>query len=522
MNPSSIRSRSWVSAASLGALALSLSLSACHTDPVLVEPCEGDAGETESQSPPNWPDEAFRSTRPTPKQIQSVIIPEISGFTLDNGMQVHLVQQKNLPTVYMLFEFDYGSVSDPRGKALSSICGDLMDESTKTKDKAAFAAAQADHAVDVWTRPGADSTSIGVRALTRELPAALDLAAEMILEPGLRESDLERIKSQGKNQIAQRKGSPGSVSSRVLPSLMWGSKHPYGQIETEASVDAVRLSDCKRWVSKLRPKGAHLWVVGQISEAELREQLGSRLSKWTGRAPEARVTPTPKPKAGTIFFVDVPDAAQSQISVGHLGPARDAEDYEATQMVAAILGGSFSSRLNMNLREDKGWAYGARGGFYYRRGGSYFSAGSSVRSDATAGALREIAAEITRMRTTDPTSEELSRERTGALLSLPAGFASATRTLFRFKNLAYYGLPLDWHTGHQERLRAIEIADVRAAAETHLQASDYVVLVVGDASVVLEEVEKIAEDKLFGDGGITFLDTDGKRVGRPERDPAPQ
>ncbi|EDM75492.1 peptidase M16-like protein [Plesiocystis pacifica SIR-1] len=506
------------SALSLGLLSLGLLASACQNIPDEAPPVTLAPVTVEQQdAKAEWPDEPFRAERPTPRAIAPVEIPTFETFTLSNGLEVYLIQQQTLPTVMMLFEFNQGSVTDPARKAgLSGVCADLLDESTKTKDKASFAAAQDDHAVSVWASGGSESSTVGVRALQHKLPEALDLAAEMMLEPGMRSEDFEVLKDQRKNGVEQSKGSPSSIAYRVFPSLIWGAKHPYGQLETDESIDAISLSDCKKWVAKLEPKGNKVWVVGKVGADELKKQLEDRLGKWTGSAPVRRKVGAAKHAEGTMFFIHVPDAAQSQIIVGHPGPARDAADYEATQMVAAILGGSFSSRINMNLREDKGWAYGARGSFAYTPAGSYFNAGSSVRTDATGGALREIAKEIQTMRTTDPTAEELSREQAGALLGMPARFATATRSLYQFRSLAYYGLPLDWHVGHQERLRKLDIPAVRAAAETHLQASGHVVLVVGDAKVVLEDLEKIAAEGIYGKGGLKFLDADGQPAKRPK------
>ncbi len=471
---------------------------------------------TESVASIEWPDEPFRAERPKPKQVKTTPVPPIHTFTLANGIEVYLVEQK-LPTVLMFFEWNLGTIDDPKGKTgMASICGDLMDEGTKTLDAAAFSAKQADHAVQIWASPGDETTTVGVRALARELGPALDLVVEMLLEPGMRESDFARLVEQEKAWIEQAKASPGSISFRVFPSLVWGGSHPYGKIETAASVDKIKLADCEQWVAKLAPEGARLWVSGKISEKELREQLEPRLASWKGKAPKPAKIAKPKPGKGTIFFVHVPGAAQSQVLVGHPGPGRDAPDYEATMMMSAILGGSFSSRLNMNLREDKGWSYGARGGFSYSRGGSYFAAGSSVRTDATAGALREIAKEIQTMRTTAPTEVELSREQEGALLAMPAEFATATRTLFSFRELAFYNLPMDWYEGHQQRLRALNTEAIKQASQAHLQSTDFVVLVAGDAAVVLDDVQKIADDKLFGDGGLVFLDADGVPVDPPK------
>jgi len=493
---------------------------------VAVLACDGGGSETqnpepqpaqpETQAEVEWPDEPFRAERPEPKPIKDVPIPSIETFELDNGVEVYLVQQQTLPTVLMYFNWDLGEVDDPKGKTgVASLCGDLLDEATGPKDKASFKAAQADHGVRVGMYSGNEITSLSIRALRKELPAALDLAAEMVMKPGLRKDDFERLREQEKAWLEQRKGSVTSIAYRLFPSLIWGTKHKYGKLETAESVDQISLGDCQKWAKKLKPDGARLWIVGKISADEVKAEFGEHFAGWKGRSPKRTKISPAKPAKGTLFFVDVPGSAQSQILIGHPGPVRDAEDYEATQLMAAILGGSFSSRINMNLREDKGWAYGARGNFSYSRGGSYFAAGSSVRSDVTADAVREIFKEIERMRTTDPSAQELAREQQGALLGIPAEFANATRTMFSFRALTYYDLPLDWHQSHQDRLRTVDIAAVREAAQTHLQDEDHVVLVVGDGRTVLDSLEAIAAEELFGSGGIQYLDSDGNPQPRP-------
>lgn len=501
---------------SLSVAALALASLACKPDPTTTPTDPVATDTTEATAAVEWPDEPFRATQPAPKPIADVKIPGIERFTLANGVEVFLVQQKTLPTVSMFFEWDFGEIDDPKGKAgVSSLCSDLLDEATADKDKPSFAAAQDDHAVSVSAGSGTENTYVSVRALRRELGPALDLAAEMLLEPGLRGDDFDRLKQQEKAWIEQSKGSAGPIAYRLFDSLIWGASHPYGKIETNKSVDAVSLADCKKWTAKLKPEGARLWVVGKITEAELRAELEPRLASWKGKAPKPAKIPAAKPAKGTIYFVHVDGAAQSQILVGHPGPERTADDYEATLLMAQILGGSFSSRINMNLREDKGWAYGARAGFGYNRGGSSFSAGSSVVADQTGPALVEIAGEITRMRGTEPTAEEIQREKEFQLLAMPADFATATRTLYAFRGLERFGLPLDWHVGYQERLRGVDIAAVKASAEKHLQASDHVVLVVGDGRVVLEQLDKVAATELFGGGGLQYLDADGNPIARP-------
>ncbi|PRQ06172.1 M16 family metallopeptidase [Enhygromyxa salina] len=501
----------------LALLTVGLLVGACERGEVTVDPDTTSVDVAVADPAPSWPDEAFRAQRPTPKPIKNVEIPKVETFELANGVEVFLVQQQTLPTVLMYMEWDTGEINDPKGKTgMSALCSSLVGEATKNKDKEAFAAAQDDHAVSVGIRAGSELTSLNLRALKRELGPALDLAAEMLFEPGMRQSDFDRLQDQRKARIAQSKGSAASIAHRIFPSLIWGNKHAYAKIETEASLDKVSLSDCQAWVKRLKPDGARLWVVGKITQDELRTEFDARFGSWKGKAPKPAKLGTTKPASATIFFVHVPGSAQSEVLIGHPGPARDTPDYEATQLMAMILGGSFSSRINMNLREDKGWSYGARGGFSYSRGGSSFAASSSVRTDVTGLAVLEIAKEIERMRGGAPTPEELRREQEGALLAMPAEFATATKTLFSMRGLDYHGLPLDWHVGHQERLRAADTAAVHAAAQAHLQATDQVVLVVGDGAVVLESLEKIAEDAVFGGGGIQYLDPDGNPIARPD------
>lgn len=469
-----------------------------------------------------WPDEPFRASIPDPAPIAELNLPSVETFKLESGLEVYLVRQQKLPTVTMAFEFDVGGVRDPKAKiGMTSVCMDLLDEGTKKYDTAAFEEKQADHAVNVSSFGGSDTSGINVRALTSQLGPALDLMAEMILEPGMRQADLDRLKDARKASLLQAKGSPQPIAGRLYGSLVWGASHPYGNIETEKTIDAISLADCQKLVGQIKPGGARLWITGMITQDEVRQALGSRLAAWTGKSPAPAKIAAAKPRLGTIFFVHVKDAAQSSVYVGHPGPDRGAADYEATDMMVEILGGSFSSRINMNLRENKGYTYGGRAGIGYRRAGSSFSASSSVRTDATGPALREIIKEFVTMRTTEATDAELKRVKDGALLGLPAEFATPSDTLFAFQRLKFYGLPLDWYAGYQSRLKTVDVAAVRKAAEKHLRAQDFVVLVVGDADKVLADLDAIARDKLFGKGGVVVLDADGQKTARPTLAAAP-
>jgi zinc protease len=423
----------------------------------------------------------------------------VTSFKLDNGLEVHLVRQDKLPTVAMTFAFDFGSVSDPKNQTgLTSICMDLLDEGTKKYETAAFEEKQADHAVNVSSFGGQESAGINVRALRSQLGPALDLMAEMLQEPGMRQSDLDRLKDRRKASLLQAKASPGSIGGRLYSMLVWGEGHPYGRIETEASINAVGLEGLPEGHRSAEAGGGAPVGDGHDRRGGAAPGAGARLPKWSGKAPARPKIAAAKPRLGTVFFVHVKDAAQSSIYVGHPGPRRQDPDYEATDLMLEILGGSFSSRINMNLREDKGYTYGGRAGVSYRRAGGSFSASSSVRTDVTGPALREVIKEILGMRAGDPTAEELRRVQEGAMLALPAEFATPSDTLGAVQRLSFFDLPLDWYAGYQQRLRAVDIKAVRKAAEKHLRAQDFVVLVVGDADKVLKDLDAIAAEKVFG------------------------
>lgn len=461
-----------------------------------------------------------RTRRPEPRPIAELIIPTPERFALDNGLVGHLVTSETLPTVELILDLDVGSVSDPAGKiGLASVCLDLFTEGSERLDKVQWSMALADHAISIYSSAGAERSAIVVRSLVSELDPALDRLAELIRAPGMRAADFERIVANRKASLLQSRATPKSVAWRLIPALAWGDEHPYGRIQLDAHLDALRLDDCTRWVAEhLRPSGATLWVAGKIGVAELRPKLEARLQGWTGTAPTPVEVASAAGRMGTIHAVHIDGAVQSMIMVAHPGPVRTAADYTATHLMAQIFGGGFSSRVNMNLREDKGYAYGARGRFSYYRWGSSMTISSSVEATSTALALREIAKETELMRSQPPTRAELERERDNARLALPARFAKSRSTLSELRSLAFYGLPLDWHAGYQVALDEIDVRAVLSAARAHLAPRGVVVLVVGDLSkpardaggaTIRDELKRLADEEVFGGGGLVVLDVDG-------------
>jgi zinc protease len=458
-----------------------------------------------------FPEEAFRAQQPVAGEAKGVKAPALDRFKLPNGISVFLVERHNLPLISLSVEFEGGSTVDPKGKeGLASVCAGLMSEGTQALDKIAFEETLADIASDVNSGAGADEHTVSMGTLSKNLDATLDLWADTILKPGLRQGELDRNLKRRVAGLAQIKGSPAGVAGRLSPSVIYGPDHVFGRFATEASLTAITLADCRKFVADhVKPQGARLFAVGDITKPELIQKLSTRFKGWEGRGVAVAKPGKPQPRKGKIFFVDVPNAAQSVVQLLELGPQRKAPDYFPTSVMSAILGGGFTSRINMNIREKHGYAYGAGGGFQYTRYGSTYRANASVKTDVTKESIQEMLKEYSGLASGEPTDEELVREKDGRILALPAQFATGGQILGAFRELVYFGLPLDYYDTFAAKVRAIDRAAVKKAAARYLKPKELQILVVGDSKVVLPKLKELASKDLGG-ASIIMLDADGK------------
>ncbi len=487
-----------------------------------------------------FPEEAFRSEQPKAGAPRPFKLPKVKPFTLKSGIKVFLVEQHVLPLVSMDLNFEGGSMLDPKGKeGLAGVCMAMLTEGTQVLDKIQYAEALADVASNVGSYAGDDSLGLSLSSLTKHLDTTFALFAQTLLTPGFRASDFDRMVKRRIENVKQSKGNPASVAGRVTGPVLYGIEHPFGTVVTEDSLKAITLDDCKAFAASwLKPTSAKLFVVGDLTEAQVRgmfDGAGGLLSTWKGAGPKVPALPAPKGPAGRIFFVNVPGAAQSQVSMMHFGPKRTAPDYFANSMMAAVFGGGFSSRINMNLREDKGYSYGARGGFGYTKTYGTFNASASVRTDSTYQTLLEIDREVkelwkgTRLVTTD----ELEREKQGAILGLPGRFQTAQAALGQYRGLVYFGLPLDYYNAFVAGIGRVNAAQVKTVAQKQLKPGQAVYLIVGDgdAKVIVrdggKDVPYLKDGKQLtlrealtdlagrgdvGQGGLVELSTDGLPV----------
>ncbi len=462
-----------------------------------------------------FPEDDFRKAQPGAGPARPVQLPKVQQFKLPSGVQVFLVEDHKLPTVTASLAFEGGSINDPVGKeGLTNVCSQTMGDSTETFDKVQLAETLADIASSVNVNASSDQTFVGMATLSKSLEPTSNLWVEVLLKPGMRQADFDRNVRQAKAGLRQQKGSPTGIGGLLVGSVMYGEDHPLGRFVSEASLSAITLDDCKAWSKDwFKPQGAKLWLAGDVTPAQVKTLTARLFKDWKGKPKASVKVGKPTPRKGKIFFVDVPGAAQSQIFVVHPGPERKAKDFFANSVVSGALGGGFTSRINMNIREDKGYAYGAYGTFNYTRYFGTFLASASVRTDVTDKSVIEVYKEIEKMATGDLSDSELTREKSGLILSLPARFETSGTVLRSFRDLDYYGLPFDYYAKFVKNVEAVDKKAAAKAAKDHLKPKDVIVFVVGDASVVLPGLQKLHTDKTVGEGDLVILDADGKVVG---------
>lgn len=524
-------------------------------------PPPASTGPAPAAGDPAFPNEPFRATRPAPTPPRPFQLPAIKRFQLGKSdkIDVYLVERHDLPTISIDLDIDGGSMTDPAGKVgLASVCMDMMSEGTAKLDKIAFSEALADVASSVASYAGDDTQGVSMRTLTKSFDQTFALFADTILEPGFRKGEFDRMIQRRLEALKQSRGSATAVAARLGGLVRYGARHPLGRVTSEKAYKAIKLGDCKayhkRWI---RPRKARLFVVGDMTEEKVRAAFTPLLAKWRGGAPAVKAPPRPSPvKGGRIFLVDVPDSAQSVVVMMHMGPARKAPDYFQTMLMGSLLGGGFTSRINMNLREGKGYAYGAGGGFGYTKWFGVFTARGSVRDDSTYQTVLELLGEVRGLQDASrpPTQEELDREKEGSILAMPARFATAASTLGQYRSLVYFGLPFDYWNTYVDKVKAVNGDQVKAAAQTHLDPADAIYLVIGDASkpqkkfvpggedgkgsnedltgadgkpmALRDALGALVDSRQLGAGQLVELDVDGtilrKRAGAaPAKAPAP-
>jgi predicted Zn-dependent peptidase len=422
--------------------------------------------------------------------------PEIRKQLLPNGLSVWTAEHRSVPVLTFVLLLAVGSATDPPERpGLASLTGDMLDEGAGARSALEVNDALARIGAQFDTEVGPDATILTLTTLARFRERALDLLADLVYRPGFAQSEFDRVRQLRANRLRQLRDLPPAVADRTFAALLYGD-HPYGHlaIGTEAALQQIQLEDVRRFHrAAYRPGAATLIAVGDASHDELAASAAAAFDAWNDQMatePEidaalARARVPPPRHARRAAVVDRPGAAQSELRMGHVAAPRDTPDYHALVLLNMVLGGQFVSRINMNLREDKGYTYGARTSFDFRCGPGPFQLQVSVQTAVTAEAIREVCQELQALLSDRPVSaRELDLARAALTRGYPRNFETADQIARSAAQLALYGLPDDYFARFVPTVSALGLGDLARVAAAHLAPERLVTLIVGDRTLV--------------------------------------
>jgi zinc protease len=438
-----------------------------------------------------------RSQLPTVGADPSFTFPAIVHHTLPNGLRVRAVEHRSVPVITFVLQLVGGSGSDDTGQeGLAALVADMVDEGTGSLSAIdvsdALARIGAEYDVDV----GSDATTFSLTTLARFADRGASLLASLVTAPSMREADFDRVRQLRLDRLRQLKDLAPAVAERAFLRLVYGV-HAYGHlpIGTDETLRGLRLSDVvEMHQARYQPSAGTLVVTGAMSATDLIEIAGRAFGSWDGAASAAHAAtgaaaaqfPDPSPR---LAIVPREGAAQSELRIGHLSARRDTPDYPALLVMNAVLGGQFVSRVNLKLREEKGYTYGARTGFDWHKGLSPFTLQASVHTAATADAIKDSLAELDAIRgSRPPTHDELTLAKASLTRGYPRNFETAQQVARAVAQLALYGLPDSYFAEFIPKANAVSEAELMQAAARYLAPDRLTILIVGDYASIGESL----------------------------------
>ena len=424
-----------------------------------------------------------RSGPPTLGEPPTLTLPPIQELQLSNGLRVMLMEKHQVPVVQVNVIVKVGTADDSADRiGLASMAGDMLDEGAGDRDALALADAVDFLGARLSTGAGTSTTSASLYVAVDKLDDALPLLADVVLRPTFPADELERKRTSRLTSLLQAFDEPRAVASVLFAHALYGD-HPYGNspLGTEASIRALSVADLQRFhEAYFKANNATVIVVGDVTRDEVVPRLERAFGGWAaGDVPSTDLARVPGVGRREVLLVDKPGAAQSEIRIGRIGAPRLTDDYYALQVLNTVLGGSFTSRLNQNLREDKGWTYGAGSSFAFREEAGPFLASSAVQTDVTDKALQEFFKEFDAIRRPVP-AEELERAKNYEALGFPSAFQSVRGIASSLEEVVEYDLPRDYLNHYVDRMLAVTQREVRDAAQQYVTPERFVIVVVGD------------------------------------------
>jgi zinc protease len=456
-----------------------------------------------------------RSTPPPVGPAEGIDIPTPEEFTLENGLRVLVVSRPEVPLVSLSLQMPGGArVLDPDQAGLASLVADLLDEGTEVRTAFELADEVDLLGASLRSSSGYDANTLSLQVLSSRLDEGLDLFAEVLLRPSFPEEELERLRNERLTEILQSRDEVRVLASQAFARVLYGDQHPYGQPlgGTQETVAGFTRDDVMAYYrARYQPAGAILLAVGDLEAETFRERVEDLLGDW-----QAMMALTPAfdipggPSGTTVYIVDKPGAAQSEIRVGRVGINAADPDFITLNVMNTVLGGSFTSRLNTRLREEKGYSYGAGSGFDRRQLPGPFVASSAVYTPVTDSAVVEFVREIGRMSEERVPRDELERARNYVALRLPQSFETNRDLTSQLGFLYLYDLPPTYYDTFVSRTMEVDAGEVQDAARRWLSLEDMVIVVAGDRETIEEPL------RALGIGPVVVLPVPGPEgVGGP-------
>ncbi len=433
---------------------------------------------------------------------------------LSNGMEVWVVPQKELPIISMNLVLNSGSAANPEGReGLADVAADMLTNGTKSRSATDISNQLQSIGASVNVNAGWDSTEARMQTLTRHLDTALGIYSDVLINPNFAPDELDTLKKRRLIGFKQLQDSPAAIASIAYSKVLYGAEHQYGRPQNgnEKSIGAISRDDVvKFYESYYRPNTSALIVVGDVSMKTLKPKIEKAFGGWkSADVPNVEVTAAKAFDKPGIYLIDKPGAAQSELRIGQIGVSRSHPDYVPIYVMNHILGGQFSARVNMNLREDKGYTYGARSGFSFRKGAGPFTASAGVQTAVTKESVIEFMKELNGIQGSIPiTAAELDYSKQSIIRSFPRSVETVGQMSGQLADLFVYNLSSDYVNDYLSKISAVTLDDVNRVANKYLDPNKMAIVIVGDKKLIEPGLKSIE-----GWGSkIIYLDNDGNVI----------
>ena len=449
-----------------------------------------------------------RSRPPALGPVPAARLPRVEKRQLSNGLPVWLVEQHEVPVAQINLVVLRGTASDPAGQyGIASLTTAMMTEGAGSRSALEIADITDFLGADLQAASAIDSSAVRLHVPVARLSDALPVMADVVARPAFPREELDRQRQERLTSLLQARDDPSTIASLALARVLFGASHRFGTgtMGTAATISRLTPDDLRAYyMATFRPENAALVAVGDLSPDGTMQLLESSVGSWKGQGSPAaapKLPPAPTRTRREVYLVDKPGAPQTQIRIGTVGAPRSTPDYFPVQVMNTILGGSFSSQLNMNLREKHGYTYGASSAFDMRATAGPFQAAAGVQTDKTGDALKEFFNELNAILQPVP-ADELARAKNYVSLRFPGAFESTTDISRRLEEVLVYRLPDDYFQRYVQNIETVTTADVQRVARKYIQPDRVAVVVVGDRKVI---EPKIAALKL---GPINVMTVD--------------